>query len=64
MVISNLNGEFKISAKEKDQLTANYSGFFTETISVNINDSLKIALQPDQKTLSEIAVTGYGNQKN
>ena len=63
VVISNLNGEFKIAAKEKDQLTANYSGFFTETISVNKNDSLKIALQPDQKTLSEIAVTSYGNQK-
>ena len=64
VVISNVNGDFKIAAKEKDQLTANYSGFFTETISVNINDSLKIALQPDQKSLSEVAVTGYGNQKN
>ena len=63
VVISNVNGEFKIAAKEKDQLTANYSGFFTETISVNINDSLKITLQPDQKALSEVAVTGYGNQK-
>lgn len=62
-VITDTNGEFKIEADEKDILTAKYLGFLTETIVVNKKDSLNISLQADQKSLSEVVITGYGTKK-
>lgn len=62
-VITDTNGEFKIEAEDKDELKATYIGFLTETIAVNKRDSLNISLQADQKSLSEVVITGYGTKK-
>ena len=64
IVITDSKGEFKITADEKDVITAKYLGFLTETIAVNKRDSLNILLQPDQKSLSEVSLVGYGVSKN
>lgn len=63
VAVSNSKGEFKIQADEKDQLIAKYIGFLTETIAVNKDDSLYIALKQDEKALSEVVVVDYGNKK-
>jgi TonB family protein len=64
VVITDARGEFKITASDKDEITAKYVGFITETIAINKNDSLIIALKVDQKSLSEVVASDYGNQQN
>lgn len=60
---SNLNGEFEISASKNADLVASYIGYDSKNISINGNDTLKIALNQTQSSLSEVVVVGYGSLK-
>lgn len=58
------DGKFKIPAvKDKSELEINYLGYLTQQVSVKKEDTLLIAMQPDNKqSLNEVVVVGYGTK--
>lgn len=44
-------------------LTLTYIGFTSQTVSIGVNSIVNVALQADQRQLSEVVVVGYGVQK-
>jgi hypothetical protein len=60
---SDAKGEFDITASENADLLASYIGYDSKNISINGNDTLKIALNKTQSSLSEVVLAGYGSLK-
>lgn len=62
--ITNSRGEFslKLDSGNNQSLTVNYLGFNSKEVSTKNNKAV-IELEPDNKSLSEVVVTGYGNAK-
>ena len=64
VVQSDLDGKFLMTLKSKNAvLVVSFLGFVTKEIVVNNQATVKIALQEDAATLSEVVVVGYGTQK-
>lgn len=61
--ITNLDGEFEISAQRGDVLVFSYIGFVTQEVTYNGQSSLEIKLREDSETLDEVVVIGYGTMK-
>jgi TonB-linked SusC/RagA family outer membrane protein len=61
--VTDLNGNFSLSAPPKSVLRFSYVGYKTEEIPVNGKTNLKIFLQESSKQLGEVVVVGYGVQK-
>lgn len=62
-VISDLDGNFKISVKSNSILVVSYVGYTTQEISVNGQTSLRVVLQENTELLDEVVVVGYGTLK-
>jgi hypothetical protein len=63
---TDVNGRFNIAvdSTKTNQLVIGYVGYQSKRINANNSDSLKaIALQPNNNSLSEVVVTGYGTQR-
>lgn len=60
---SDVNGNFKIDAASDAILVFNSIGFLSQSILVGSNTKLEISLKPDNTTLNEVVVVGYGTQK-
>ncbi len=58
--LSNTEGFFELQTNGDQTLWVNYIGYMPMEISVNSSRSLEIAMREDQRTLSEVVVTGYG----
>jgi TonB-linked SusC/RagA family outer membrane protein len=56
-------GEFQISAPANGTLTISAIDFVTLEVKVNNQASLNVTLVAQDKTLTEVIVTGYGSQK-
>ena len=65
VVVSEIDGSFKISTKTSDTLIFSFIGYKTQEIAVkNIkNGSLNLELRPDTKLLDDVVVVGYGSLK-
>lgn len=61
--VTNMDGEFEISAKPGDVLVFSFIGFVTEEITYNGETKLEVRLKEDTETLEEVVVVGYGTQK-
>jgi TonB-dependent starch-binding outer membrane protein SusC len=59
--ITDIKGNFRLSAATDAVLEISYIGFKSQTISLNGRTSLKITLQVDITELSEVVVIGYGS---
>jgi TonB-linked SusC/RagA family outer membrane protein len=60
---TNLEGVYTInSPKENLQLIFSYVGFITQEISTGNRNVVDVLLKPDEKSLEEIVVVGYGTQ--
>ncbi|MVM30944.1 SusC/RagA family TonB-linked outer membrane protein [Spirosoma sp. HMF4905] len=57
------NGKFSLDVAEGAVLIFSFIGYQTTEVAVNGRSSLSIQLQPDQKTLDEVVVVGYGTQR-
>ena len=57
--ISNVNGEFTITAPSGSTLVISYIGYLTKQVKVT-GESINVALQSDEKQLDEVVVLGYG----
>jgi TonB family protein len=64
--VTDANGQFSLPYQgENVTLVINYIGFNSQEVKVETpKENLSITLQPDQQSLSEVVVTGYGSQAN
>ena len=62
--VTDLDGNFKIDAKNGQTLEVSYLGFITQKVKVTAGGAnLNIVLQEDKQSLEEVVVVGYGVQK-
>lgn len=59
---TDLNGSFKIKADKTDVLQFRFIGYEAKEVLVGDQLTLNVTLQPDNKNLSEVVVTGYSKQ--
>lgn len=61
--VTDVNGEFSLLKKaENKQLTAQYIGYDPVEVPVDTSRTMLIAMNEDQKGLSEVVVVGHGDQ--
>lgn len=61
-VITDLNGKFKLSIPESGNLVVTYIGYITQNVKITNKLVYDISLLVNINTLSDVIVTGYGNQ--
>ena len=60
--VTDLDGNFSVDAPKGATLEISYVGYKTQTVKVG-NGPVKITLQDDNQSLSEVVVVGFGTQK-
>lgn len=60
-VITDIDGNFALSAKSGDILVFSYIGYQSATITVKPGQHINVVLKEDTELLDEIIVTGYGS---
>ena len=60
--VTDLDGNFTLNAAPGSTLEISYIGFKTQTIKVG-KGPVKVTLQDDNQTLSEVVVVGYGTMR-
>ena len=61
--ITNLNGEFSLEVSPQDTLVFSFIGFITKEVAAGARSVLNITLSPDTKSLEEVVVVGFGEQR-
>jgi TonB-linked SusC/RagA family outer membrane protein len=61
--VTDVNGDFSISAANNAVLIFNFVGYETLEIPVDGQKTLSVKLQPSTRNLNEVVVVGYGTQK-
>lgn len=61
--ITDIDGRFTIDADAKSVLNVSYIGYLTKEAAVGNQQTVRIVLLEDTKTLDEVVVIGYGTQK-
>jgi len=61
--ISNVDGNYSITADGKATLVFSYIGYATQEIPVNGQSVISVKMSTDNKALSEVVVIGYGTAK-
>ena len=60
---STSDGSYKIMVSNSDALVFSFVGYKSQEVKITNQSVLNIQLAVDAKSLEEIVVTGYGNQK-
>lgn len=61
--ITDVDGNFRLTAPSTATLVISYVGYITQEVSIAGKQSVKITLKEDTGLLEEIVVVGYGTQK-
>ena len=61
--VTDLDGNFQVSAKSNAQLSVSYIGYVTQKVNVGGQKTLSIILKPEDTTLNDVVVIGYGTMK-
>lgn len=61
--VTDIDGQFSISASEKDVLEFSFVGYSKKTVPVGSQSGINVSLAEDIVGLDEVVVTGYGVQK-
>ncbi|GAB3915685.1 SusC/RagA family TonB-linked outer membrane protein [Larkinella terrae] len=61
-VTTDAAGKFTINAPADKTLVFSYIGYITKEVTPGNQTELSVVLEPDQKTLNEVVVVGYGSQ--
>nr|WP_232064573.1 STN domain-containing protein [Rhodocytophaga rosea] len=61
--ITDVNGNYRLTAPENATLVFSYIGYTTEEIAIGTRTTIDIQMTPDVKALSEVVVIGYGTQE-
>jgi TonB-linked SusC/RagA family outer membrane protein len=62
-VTTDFDGNFEIDVKVGDQLKISYLGYVSQTVDIQSQSPLEIAMVEDMNQLDEVVVIGYGTQK-
>lgn len=62
-VYTNFDGQYSIQAKTGDMLVISFIGYKSQSQKVQNSNTINIKLLPDNQTLNEVVVVGYGVQK-
>ncbi|MDR3185179.1 MAG: TonB-dependent receptor [Prevotellaceae bacterium] len=60
---TDINGDYRIDAQRGDRLSFSYLGFAKTTVTVEGQGELNVTLVPEQRSLDEVVVVGYGKAK-
>ncbi|MFC2758815.1 TonB-dependent receptor [Hallella multisaccharivorax] len=60
--VTDLDGNYSISADTGDELVVSYVGFKTQDVRVGQKDVVNVTISEDNKLLNEVVVVGYGSQ--
>lgn len=60
---TDFDGKYSIMANRGEQIEFSYVGFKKQTVTLENQTNINIALQDDVASLSEVVVVGYGTQK-
>ncbi len=63
--VSDANGQYKLNLPESGPVTITFSfvGYQSQEINVTDQSSLNVSLKPDNNSLDEVVVVGYGTQR-
>ncbi len=61
--VTDIDGNFTLELSGRKILTVSYVGYQSKDVTVTSGVNLKIALEPDSKTVDEVVVIAYGQQK-
>lgn len=62
--LTDLNGKFKLPiSATATQIVVSYIGYISKTIAIKDKTVLNIILEPNNKSLDEVVVVGYGNMR-
>ncbi|SDY66092.1 TonB-linked outer membrane protein, SusC/RagA family [Rhodonellum ikkaensis] len=62
--VSDIDGNFRISVNPGEQtLVLSFIGFATQELALTNQNSYNVTMAPDMRSLSEVIVVGYGEQK-
>jgi TonB-linked SusC/RagA family outer membrane protein len=61
--VTDINGKFSITAGDNDTLIVSYLGYLDSRVAVKGKTYIAVTLSSDAKTLEEVVVVGYGQQK-
>ena len=61
--VTDLDGNYRLSATGGDTLTFSYIGFVSQEVPINDRTTVDVSLSEDVETLSEVVVVGYGTQQ-
>jgi TonB-linked SusC/RagA family outer membrane protein len=61
--VTDINGNFSLELSGHKMLTVSYVGYQTKEVTVTSTTNLRIELDPDSKTVDEVVVIAYGQQK-
>jgi TonB-linked SusC/RagA family outer membrane protein len=61
--VSDLDGNFSIAVKNGDFLIFSYVGFVTQEVAITNQTTLNISMLPEEQTIDEVVVVGYGTMK-
>jgi len=61
--ITDIDGQFTISASDESVLTFSYIGFVSQDVTVGSRSTVDVKLEPDNEVLQEVVVTALGIEK-
>ena len=62
--VTDVDGKFRISVtSDQSVLVFSFIGFTTQEVLVGARSEISVTLGPDMKSLAEVIVVGYGEQK-
>lgn len=61
--ITDIDGNFRLTAAKGDMLEISFIGYLTQLIQVKGSGPIQVVLKEDSKTLDEVVVVGYGVQR-
>lgn len=61
--VTDIDGNFTLELSGRKILTVSYVGYQSKDVTVTSTANLKIKLEPDSKTVDEVVVIAYGQQK-
>lgn len=61
--VTDLDGQFQISAQPNAQISVSYIGYVTQKINVAGHKNITVTLKADNTTLDDVVVVGYGTMK-
>ena len=62
-VITDIDGNFKLSVQPNAKIQVSFIGYITQTVTVGSQSNIKVTLKEDAQALDEVVVVGYGVQK-